>query len=80
MEINKIQSALSVKKNGISHPAGISRDKPSLPLASDRVEITEANNRAVILDSIRAKIKQGFYGSDEVTDDVSEKLAHLFDR
>lgn len=38
------------------------------------------STRKAVLESIKAKVKAGFYNSDEVLDDVSDKLAGLFDR
>ena len=36
--------------------------------------------RNIALSSIKAKIKSGYYNSESVLEDVSDKLARLFDR
>ena len=38
------------------------------------------NSRNIALESIKAKVKSGFYSKKEVMDDISDKLAYLFDR
>jgi len=51
-------------------------------LRSDSVEISSKNteSRALLIEAVKARIKSGFYSRDAVTDDVSDKLAKLFDR
>jgi hypothetical protein len=46
----------------------------------DRVELSSRQYSNVTLESIKAKIKSGFYNSDAVTDDISDKLAGLFEK
>ena len=56
--------------------------KPGSKLPKDKDEYIPSNSptRNISLDSIKEKIKSGYYDKDEVTDDISDKLAGLFDR
>jgi hypothetical protein len=49
---------------------------------TDTVEISSKNteSRALLIEAVKARIKGGFYSRDAVADDVSDKLAKLFDR
>jgi hypothetical protein len=81
MEINKIPEAGQARKSSQSRPPKTAAaDRTAGAQAQDRVELVSAHDRDVVLNSIRAKIRQGFYRSEEVTDDITEKLAHLFER
>ncbi|MBL8027453.1 MAG: hypothetical protein JNL74_13620 [Fibrobacteres bacterium] len=55
--------------------------KLSLP-RTDTVEISSKNteSRSMLIESVKAKIKKGFYSGEAVADDVADKLAKLFDR
>ena len=51
----------------------------------DKVELSNAahpvsGSSGLALQSIKDKISKGFYNSEFVMDDVSDKLANLFDR
>jgi anti-sigma28 factor (negative regulator of flagellin synthesis) len=54
----------------------------SVASTSDKFETSSANKDSALLklESIKARIRSGFYSREEVTDDVSDKLAKLFDR
>jgi hypothetical protein len=47
---------------------------------ADRVELSSRQYTNVTLESIKAKINSGFYNSDAVADDISDKLAGLFEK
>ncbi|MFH0919741.1 MAG: hypothetical protein V1913_05215 [Fibrobacterota bacterium] len=47
---------------------------------ADSVELRTRQYSNITLESIKAKIKSGFYNSDAVTDDVTDKLAALFEK
>jgi len=49
---------------------------------ADSVEISSKNteSRALLIEAVKARIKSGFYSRDAVAEDVSDKLAKLFDR
>lgn len=66
------------RKVEASKAAGKAEKLP--PRRPDSVELSSKNSSNIVLDSIRAKIKSGFYNSESVADDVSDKLAGLFDR
>jgi hypothetical protein len=82
MELKPVSETIPVKKNPSSRanksPEG--KLKPAIIPATDKVELVSQHDRDIVLNSIKAKIKQGFYKSEEVTDDISEKLAQLFER
>ena len=40
----------------------------------------DPNTRNIALDSIKAKIKGGYYNRDNVAEDISDKLAKLFSK
>ena len=82
MNFNPIaESGPSGKNSGISFSKKTALTRPAVPVRSgDKVELVSSHDRDVVLNSIKAKVKQGFYKSDEVADDISEKLAHLFER
>ena len=42
--------------------------------------VADPQSRSIALDSIKAKIKAGYYASDSVIEDVSDKLAKLFNK
>jgi hypothetical protein len=62
----------TAKKAGkeTSQPEKSKKDQyvPSLP------------SRSMALESIKQKVKSGYYSSDAVAEDISDKLAKLFDK
>jgi hypothetical protein len=52
----------------------------ALPKKADSVELSSSRYSNITLESIKAKIQSGFYNSEAVTDDVTDKLAGLFEK
>lgn len=83
MEINGLPVGEQVKKAKsarLSDTIAHARQSADSHLRKDTVQIHSAGSANIVLDSIRAKINKGFYNSDAVADDISDKLARLFDR
>ncbi len=51
-------------------------------LSTDVVDISSSSKdtRSLLLDSVRSRIRSGYYSRDSVADDISDKLSRLFDR
>jgi hypothetical protein len=82
MNISSIpETGRAGKSPALSRSAKTVASRPAAsPPANDKVELVSSHDRDVVLNSIKAKVKQGFYQSEEVTDDISEKLAQMFER
>ena len=76
MEVHPVSSVQRALKKGRGGPA--LRARPQA-VAGDKVDFSDVAGAAK-LDAIREKMKAGFYASECVADDVSDKLAKLFDR
>jgi len=77
MDITPISGVGGSRKLKGARPA--SGTPITLTPSTDKVEISTTSRRAV-LDAIKSKMKSGFYSSDEVAEDLSEKFARLLDR
>ena len=77
MEINKIQYLHQAGSPRTTKASFLKMESPATK--PDKVELKSTHDRDVVLNAIKAKVRQGFYKSDEVTDDITEKLAHLFE-
>ncbi len=81
MEVNKIPYFNQIKKTENHRSPKIdSVSTYKLIQSSDSVSLSSKNDFNVVLNAIKAKVNQGFYKSEEVTEDITEKLARLFDR
>lgn len=85
MEVNPVSGAPRAEKKNRSAPVEKSRPR-ALPAArADTAELSgtvagAAGSNALALSAIREKVSRGFYNSDFVMQDVTDKLARLFDR
>jgi hypothetical protein len=81
VEISNIPEIAPMKKSGVPRSSKIAAQPKAAPvLAPDKVELATTHDRDIVLNAIKAKVKQGFYKSDEVTEDITDKLANLFER
>lgn len=82
MDVRPVSGDNGVRKikNTVSSPPTsenrINRKVPS----GDSLLLSAGASGNVVLDSIRARIAKGYYSGADVTDDLADKLARLFDR
>lgn len=56
-------------------------EKPRKPIKAGKDEyVPSPEARKLALDAIRQKMNSGFYSSEKVADDISDKLSKLFDQ
>ncbi len=53
---------------------------PGKTAKKDTYEPSKAEDRKELIDSIKKKIKSGFYNSKEVTEDLSDSFADVFNQ
>ena len=56
----------------------IKTERKSVP-TRDSFEPSDPTSRKLALYSIKEKVKAGYYSSDRVAEDISDKLARIFD-
>jgi len=81
MNIHALDEIGRVEKNRkVDSGKAAAKSNKTTPLKADRVELSTRRYSNITLESVKAKIKSGFYNSDAVADDVSDKLAALFEK
>ena len=83
MRIEGITQYSQIAKLG-KKTKGDAKFKDVLGSVLDTVDIssTKTNKKQLTphLESIKSKIKSGYYNNSKVADDISEKLANIFDK
>lgn len=82
MDVRPISGENGARKvKGAGHPPASAEIRSvRKPADRDSVHLSVSASGNVVLDSIRARIAQGYYNGSDVVDDVADKLARLFDR
>jgi hypothetical protein len=86
MEVNPVSGAPRAEKKHRTGPVEKSRSGAAPAARADTAELSGtvttggAGANSLALSAIREKVSRGFYNSDYVMQDVTDKLAKLFDR
>ncbi len=75
MRVESINSYNVIKKKQKSFSKSSTSSKTRTN--KDTFTISKESSRKLTLESIKSKIKSGFYNSDEVMDDISNKLSSV---